>query len=164
MKRTQKVKDAEIVEAAMLKGQEVPGREVPKPFDFDSFEFKTLEDFDTYNAHVRNHNRVCLHERNKMKVKVPDGSFYKSVKVKFQKFQQPENVQKVRVRTKEIDWRGELKSGGTYTLPVPVVKYLNNLSIPIFAEVKNEHGNVTHTETKQVGETSRFSCNVIDFE
>lgn len=162
-KRTQKEKDAEVIEAAMLQGKEVPGRDKPEAFDFDSFKCEKLEDFDIYNAHVRKHNRLCLHERNKMKVRVPDESFYKKFKTKFHRFQQHENVLKVRVRNKDIDWEGQLKSGGTYMLPLPVINFLNRLSTPEFAEVKTEHGNATHTETRQVGETPRFSCNVLEY-
>lgn len=156
-------KEAEMVEAAMLKGQEIPGREKLEPFDFDNFKFEKLEDFDVYNAQVRKHNRNCLHERNKMKVKIPDESFYKLYKTKFHRFQQHENVLKVRVRNKQIDWTGQLKSGGTYMLPLPVIEFLNKLAIPEFAEVKVEHGNAVHTETRQVGETPRFSCNVLEY-
>ena len=154
--------EAELAESAALQGLD-DGREKPTPFDFDNFKFNTLEDFEIYNTHVRKHNRYCLHERNKMRVKVPDESFHKKVKIKFQRFEQPENVLKVRVRNKEIDWKGQLKPGGTYTLPVPVVKFLNNLATPIFEEVKVEYGNAIHTETKQTGERNRFACNVIDF-
>jgi hypothetical protein len=163
MKRTQRDKDAELIESAMLRGNDIPGRDKPEVFDFDSFLFNDIKDFEIYNAHIRKHNRLCIHERNKMHVKVPDESFHKKVKVKFIRLDQPENVLKVRVRNKDIDWKGQLKSGGTYELPVPVVKFLNNLAVPIFDEVKVEHGNVVHTETKQVGERNRFSCNVIDF-
>ncbi len=164
MRKSQKDKDAELIEAAMLTGREIPGREKPEVFDFDSFEFKTIEDFAVYNSHVRKHNRLCLHERNKMKVKVPDESFHKKVNIKFQRMEQPENVLKVRVRNKDIDWKGELKSGGTYMLPVPVIKFLNNLAIPVFEEVKVEYGSATHTETRQVSERNRFACNVLDFD
>lgn len=163
MKKSQKEKDAEVIEAATLKGTDIPGREKPEFFDFDTFKFENISDFDIYNAHVRKHNRLCLHERNKMHVKVPDESFHKKVKIKFQRFDQPENVLKVRVRNKDIDWKGQLKAGGTYDLPIPVVKFLNNLAVPIFAEVKSEHGSAVHTETKQVGERNRFSCNVLEF-
>lgn len=162
-KKTQKDKDAEIIEAAMLQGRDVPGREKSEAFDFDSFKIEKIEDFDIYNAHVRKHNRLCLHERNKMKVKIPDESFYKLYKTKFHRFQQHENILKVRVRNKDIDWTGQLKNGGTYMLPLPVINFLNKLATPEFAEVKTEHGNATHTETKQVGETPRFSCNVLEY-
>jgi hypothetical protein len=162
-KRSQKEKDAEVIEQAMLQGREVPGREKAEAFDFDTFKFEKLEDFEVYNAHVRKHNRLCLHERNKMKVKVPDESYYKKFKTKFHRFQQHENILKVRVRNKDIDWSGQLKSGGTYMLPLPVINFLNKLATPDFAEVKTEHGNVVHTETKQVGETPRFSCNVLEY-
>lgn len=163
-KKTQKERDAAYTEAAVLRGAELPEQEKLAPFDFDTFKFEKIEDFAIYNAHVRKHNRMCLHERNKMHIKIPDESFHKKVKVKFQRFDQPENILKVRVRNKDIDWKGQLKSGGTYDLPIPVVKFLNNLAVPIFAEVKTEHGNAIHTETKQVGEQSRFSCNIVDFE
>jgi hypothetical protein len=163
MKKTQKEKDSEHIEAALLRGAEKPEGEKMEVFDFDTFKFTNLSDFDIYNAHVRKHNRFCLHERNKMHVKVPDESFHKKVKIKFQRFDQPENILKVRVRNKDIDWKGQLKAGGTYDLPIPVVKFLNNLAVPIFGEVKNEHGGEVRTETKQVGERSRFSCNVVDF-
>ena len=162
-KRTQKDKDAELIEQAMLQGREVPGREKAEPFDFDTFKFEKVEDFEVYNAHVRKHNRLCLHERNKMKVKIPDESYYKKFKTKFHRFQQHENVLKVRVRNKDIDWTGQLKNGGTYMLPLPVINFLNKLATPEFAEVKTEHGNVVHTETRQVGETPRFSCNVLEY-
>lgn len=163
MRKTQKEKDAEIMEAALMNGAVVKTEEPKKEFDFDSFKFESLEDFDVYNAHVRKHNRLCLHERNKMKVKVPDETFHKKVKVKFQRFDQPENVLKVRVRNKDIDWKGQLKPGGTYELPIPVVKFLNNLAVPIFDEVRVNDGGDTKTETRQVGERSRFSCQVVDF-
>lgn len=162
-KRTQKDRDAEVIEQAMLQGRELPGREKAEAFDFDTFKFEKIEDFEVYNAHVRKHNRLCLHERNKMKVKIPDESYYKKFKTKFHRFQQHENVLKVRVRNKDIDWTGQLKSGGTYMLPLPVINFLNGLATPDFAEVKTEHGNVVHTETKQVGETPRFSCNVLEY-
>lgn len=163
MKKTQKEKDAEHIEAAVLRGAEKPEGEKMEVFDFDTFKFTSLSDFDVYNAHVRKHNRFCLHERNKMHIKVPDASFHKHVKIKFQRFDQPENILKVRVRNKDIDWKGQLKAGGTYDLPIPVVKFLNNLAVPVFAEVKSEHGSAVHSETKQVGERNRFSCNVVDF-
>lgn len=162
MKKTRKEVEAEVFESAVLKGAENPKEEM-QVFEFETFKFNTIADFDIYNAHVRKHNRFCLHERNKMKIKVPDESFHKKVKIKFQRFEQPENVLKVRVRNKEIDWKGQLKAGGTYFLPVPVIKFLNNLATPIFAEVKVEQGDAVHTETKQVGERSRFSCNVLEF-
>lgn len=163
MRKTQKEKEAEAVESIMLRGEEVPGKEKVEPFDFDTFKFEKLEDFDVYNAQVRKHNRNCVHERNKMKVKVPDASFYKLYKTKFIRFEQRENVLKVRVRNKSIDWTGQLKSGGTYMLPGPVIEFLNKLATPEFAEVKVEHGSAVHTETRQVGENPRFSCNVLEY-
>ena len=162
-KKTQKELEAAAVESLVLRGEEVPGKEKIEPFDFDTFEFKAITDFDIYNAHVRKHNRNCIHERNKMKVRVPDESFYKLYKTKFVRFEQRENILKVRVRNKNIDWSGQLKSGGTYMLPMPVINFLNGLSTPEFAEVKLEHGSAVHTETKQVGEIPRFSCSVLEY-
>lgn len=162
MKKNIKERDAENLEAAMLRGT-APEQPKHEPFDFDTFKFETLADFDIYNAQVRKHNRLCLHERNKMHVKVPDESFHKKVKIKFQRFDQPENVLKVMVRNKEINWKGQLRPGGIYELPIPVVKFLNKLAVPIFAEVKVDDGGDVKTETKQVGERNRFSCQVIDF-
>lgn len=162
MRKSLKERDSELMEAAVLNGAKIQ-KEEHVPFDFDTFQFKTIEDFDVYNARVRKHNRLCVHERNKMRIKIPDESFHKKVKVKFQRFDQPENVLKVRVRNKEIDWKGQLKPGGTYDLPVPVVKFLNKLATPIFEQVKVEHGSATHSETRQVGERNRFSCQIVDF-
>lgn len=162
MRKSQKEKDAEQAEAAIFQGAHV-AQEKKELFDFDDFKFENLSDFDVYNAHVRKHNRLCLHERNKMSIKVPDESFHKKIKVKFQRFDQPENVLKVRVRNKEIDYQGQLRPGGTYELPLPVVKFLNKLAVPIFAEVKVDDGGDVKTETRQVSERNRFSCQVVDF-
>lgn len=162
MRKSQKENDAVVAEGAMLRGATLE-KEKHEPFDFDAFEFKTIADFDVYNAQVRKHNRFCVHERNKMHVKVPDESFHKKIKVKFQRFDQPQNVLKVRVRNKEIDWKGQLRPGGTYELPIPVVRFLNKLAVPIFAEVKVDDGGDTKTETRQVSEQPRFSCQVLDF-
>lgn len=164
MRKTKKQIDSEVMEAAALYSAENPIQVKPEPFDFETFKFTQLSDFDVYNAQVRKHNRLCIHERNKMHVKVPDESFYKKVKIKFQRFEQPENVLKVRIRNKTIDWKGQLKGGGTYMLPIPVVKFLNNLAVPIFEEVTVENGSAVHKETRQTGERPRFSCSVIDFE
>jgi len=142
--------------------------EVIKPFDFDTFEIKTIADFATWNLHARK----AFREAKKMNprcdppvpVRVPDESFHKKVKIKFQRFDQPENVLKVCVHNKDISWRGQLKPGGTYDLPLPVVRFLNRLATPIFAEVKVENGGEVKTETKQVGERNRFSCQVLELE
>lgn len=163
MKKTQKQIDSEVMEAAVFSGAVVPEQEKREVFDFDTFKFEQLSDFDIYNSHVRKHNRLCLHERNKMKVRVPDESFHKKVTVKFQRFDQPQNVLKCCVRNKDIDWKGQLKPGRKYELPVPVVKFLNNLSVPIFGEVNVTDGGETLRETKQIGEEPRFSCQVVDF-
>jgi hypothetical protein len=140
--------------------------ELEKPFDFDSFELNTLEDYAIWNLHAhkafrnaKKHNPRC---DPPVAVRVPNESFHKKVKVKFQRFDQPENVLKVKCRTKDIDWQGQLKPGCTYELPLPVVRFLNNLAVPIFAEVKVENGGETKTETKQVGERNRFSCHLLE--
>jgi hypothetical protein len=142
--------------------------EEEKPFDFDTFEIKTIEDIYTWNLHARKAFRAAKQRNPKcdppIPVKVPDESFHKKMKIKFQRFDQPENVLKSNIRRKEISWRGELKPGGIYDLPIPVVKFLNKLSTPIYAEVKVENGGEVKTETKQVGEKSRFSCQMIDIE
>jgi len=140
--------------------------ELEKPFDFDTFEIKTLEDYAIYNLHCHKAFREAKKRNPKcdppFPVKVPDESFHKKMKVKFQRFDQPENVLKVRVLTKDIDWRGQLKPGRIYELPIPVIKFLNNLAVPIFAEVKSESGGETVTETKQIGERNRFSCHLME--
>lgn len=122
--------------------------------DPDTFEFKTLEDFKTFNRWAR---------KNKIPIRVPTGEYYSTVKVKFQRFDQPENTLKARVRNKDIDWAGQLIPGKIYDLPKPVVKFLNGLSEPIFKEVAVDDGGSVTRETRQVGEKSRFSCQVVDF-
>lgn len=125
----------------------------PKDIDPETFEFKTLEDFAIFNRWAR---------KNKVPVRVPTEEFYPKVKVKFQRFDQPENVLKARVRNREIDWQGQLIPGKVYDLPKPVVRFLNRLAEPIFQEVTCTDGSALK-ETKQVGEKSRFSCQVVDF-
>lgn len=145
-----------------------PKQELVENFDFDTFEIKTIEDIYTWNLHAHK----AFRDAKKMNprcdppipVKVPDESYHKKVNVKFQRFDQPENVLKVHVRTKQIDWRGQLKPGCNYELPLPVVKFLNKLAVPIFAEVKVDDGGTVKTETKQIGERNRFSCHLVDME
>lgn len=135
-------------------------------FDFDNFEIKTLADFDTWNRHariaLRKARQFDKHAQPVYPIKVPDGSFHESVKVKFQRFDQPENVLKVWVRNKDIDWRGQLKPGHTYDLPRPVVKFLNKLAVPVYGEVDVKDGGDTIKETKQIGERARFSCQRVE--
>ncbi len=113
-----------------------------------------LEHFPIYNAWAR---------KNKKLVKVPTEDFYPKVKIRFQRFDQPQNVLKTRIRTKDIDWTGQLMPGKTYHLPIPVIQFLNGLAVPIFAEVKVQDGSDIKTETRQVGEQSRFSCQQLEF-
>lgn len=137
-------------------------------FDFETFEINALEDYVTWNIHARRaHKKARLtdkHAQPPYPIKIPDERFHKKAKVKFQRFDQPENVLKVRVRNKDIDWTGQLKPGCIYDLPLPVIRFLNRLAVPIFAEVKVENGGEVRSETKQVGERSRFSCQVIDMD
>lgn len=124
--------------------------EEDKSFDPDACAFKTMEDYDQYNEWARRH---------KIPVKVPTEDFYEEkIKIKFQRFDQPENLLKCRVRNREIDWTGQLKPGCTYELVRPVIKFLTSLSVPKFAEVRVEKQEGVVTETRQVGEISRFSC------
>lgn len=128
---------------------------IEENFDYTTMDFKTMDDYDKYNRWARKQGRP---------VKVPneDSGIHKKVRVKFQRFDQPENVLKSRLRTREIDWKGQLKPGKVYDLVLPVVRFLNRLATPIFEEQPIEPGS-KRTETKQVGEKSRFSCQVLDF-
>lgn len=120
--------------------------------EFD--EITKLEHFEIYNVWAR---------KNKRPIKVPTDKFYKKYKVKFQRFDQPENILKARVRNKQIDWTGQLKSGNTYELCLPVIQFLNSLSEPIYGEVPLQGGRKSETETKQIGEKCRFSCQNMEF-
>ncbi len=114
-----------------------------------------LEHFEIYNRYAR---------KNKMPVMCPTEDYYQKIKVRFSRMDnQPTNVLKARVRTKDIDWKGQLKPGCTYNLAVPVIQYLNGLAEPIYAEVKVTDGGETRTETRQVGERARFSCQPLEF-
>jgi hypothetical protein len=113
-----------------------------------------LEHFDIYNKWAR---------KNKVPVKVPTEDFYPKFKVRFQRFDQPDNVLKVTIHKKDISWSGQLKPGNTYNLCLPVIQFLNSRSEPIFAEVKVTDGGDTLIETRQVGERARFSCQNMEF-
>lgn len=122
--------------------------------DPDTYEFRSLADFETFNRWAR---------KNGHPVRVPTEEYHKKVKIKFQRFDQPDNVLKVRVRNRQIDWSGQLIPGKTYNLPKPVIHFLNRLATPIYKEVKVNDGGETTIETQQVGEKSRFSCQIVDF-
>lgn len=151
----------------MKKEEKIAEKKDEKPFDFDTHEFNTIEDFHTWNLHAHRAFREAKKTNPKcdppFPVKVPDESFHKKVKIKFQRFDQPENVLKVHVRNKTIDWKGQLKPGCIYELPLPVVKFLNKLAVPIFEEVRVDNGGSVRTETKQTGERNRFSCHLVEF-
>lgn len=127
---------------------------IDREFDYSSMALLTMDDYDKYNNWARKQGRP---------VKVPDenSSIHKKIRIKFQRFDQPQNVLKSRMRTREMDWKGQLIPGKTYDLPLPVVRYLNRLATPVYAEVPIEPGS-KQMETKQVSEESRFSCQVLD--
>lgn len=125
-----------------------------KVFDPEFDEITKLDHFDIYNAWAR---------KNRRPVKAPTEHFYPKYKVRFQRFDQPQNVLKARVRKKNIDWTGQLKPGCVYELPLPVIQWLNGLCEPIFAEVKVNDQEGVRSETRQVGERSRFSVQPIEF-
>ncbi len=135
-----------------MKKQEVSN--VIEDIEPDTFEFKTVEDFHIFNKWAR---------KNGHAIRVPTEDYYRKVKIKFQRFDQPSNVLKARVRNRNIDWTGQLIPGKTYELATPVVKWLNSISEPIYEEVDVNDGSMTKKETKQVGEKSKFSCQVLDF-
>lgn len=89
------------------------------------------------------------------KVKAPLAHECETIKVKFMRFDQPENILKARLRTREIDWKGQIKSGFVYDLPKPVVAWLNGLHTPQFQAKENPDGTM---ETVQVGSIHRFAC------
>lgn len=138
----------------MTKKETVVDAPQEKEFDPEYDPITKIEQFDVYNRWAR---------KNKMPVKVPDESFYKKYKVRFQRFDQPANVLKARIRNKDIDWTGQLKPGCTYDLCLPVIQWLNSLCVPIFAEVRVDDGGETRSETRQVGEQSRFACQPMEF-
>lgn len=152
MRKKKEEKEAPVAEKVME--EPVAVEPVEKEFDPEYDEITKLEHFEIYNRWAR---------KNKMPVKVPTEDFYPKYKVRFQRFDQPENLLKARVRKKNIDWTGQLKPGGVYSLCLPVIQWLNGLCEPIFAEVKVEDGGEVKTETRQVGERSRFSCQPLEF-
>ncbi len=141
------------------KEEEIPAQvsepaQEEKQFDPEYDKITKLEHFELYNKWAR---------KNKRPVRSPTEDFYPKYKVRFQRFDQPSNVLKSIVRNESIDWKGQLKPGCTYNLCLPVIQYLNSLCEPIFAEVKVDNGGDVRTETKQVGERSRFSCQPMEF-
>lgn len=139
---------------------------IPTEFDFETFECKTIEDVATWNIHARKaHRKARLtdkHAQPPYPIKVPDETMYPKVRVKFSRFDQPQNVLKTWIRNKDIEWKGQLKPGRIYDLPAPVVRYLNRLAVPVYAEVDVEDGGEVIKETRQVGENPRFSCTRMD--
>lgn len=139
----------------MKKNEEIKSsNNVIDEIDPETYEFKTIKDYEIFNKWAR---------KNGIPIRVPTEDFYKKVRVKFQRFDQPENVLKAKCRNKNIDWQGQLIPGKTYDLPQPVVKFLNSITEPIYGEVKVNDGSSTKTETQKIGERARFSCQVVDF-
>lgn len=137
------------------KEPEKVGKKAPETLvELADFKIECLEDFEIYNKGARILRRP---------IKVPDESYHKKIKVRFNRFDQPENILKAMVRNKDIEWTGQLKPGCIYTLPVPVINFLNSRAVPIYAQVdvKNEGGD-TLKETRQVGERARFSCQPLE--
>lgn len=130
----------------------VKDRTVEDIIDLQQLPLETIEDYKVYNDHAR---------KLRMPVKVPPDSMHPQWEVKFQRFDQPENVLKYRLCTAEIDTQGQLIPGKTYTLPKPVVLWLNDRNVPVFAQVDVNDGGPTLKETRQVGERARFSCQFI---
>jgi hypothetical protein len=118
-----------------------------------------LEHFPIYAKYAR---------KNKLPVKCPTEDHYPKMKVRFQRFDQPQNVLKCRIRNKDIDWQGQLIPGCVYELCMPVIQWLTSISEPVYAEVKVKHDAgggkyVEKTETRQVSERARFSCQPLEF-
>lgn len=150
MKKTEEplVKDQEIALPVAIEPEYNPAEQLPTK----------LEHFPIYNKYAR---------KNKLPVKVPTEDFYPKMKVRFQRFDH-QNLLKCRIRNKDIDWTGQLIPGCIYDLPIPVIQWLTTLAEPVYAEVKiqNDMGGgryVEKTETRQVGEKARFSCQPMSF-
>lgn len=137
----------------MAKLKEAEYKKIEDVIELSEMPLETIEDYAEYNKAAR---------RLRRPIKIPPASLHKQVKIKFERFDQPENVLKFYVRNQEIEMKGQLKPGCVYTLPLPVVKFLNKLATPVYAEVDVNDGSTTKKETKQVGEKSRFSCQVVD--
>lgn len=127
--------------------------EVKDIVDLHKMPLETLEDYAAYNEQAR---------RLKMPVKIPPDHLHPQWEVKFQRFDQPENILKYRLCNAEIDTRGQLIPGKKYVLPMPVVHWLNSLAVPQYGMVDvHEEGSPTIKETRQIGEKARFSCQFI---
>lgn len=137
----------------MARTKETEQKKIEDAIELSEMPLQTIEDYAEYNRAAR---------RLRRPIKIPPSDLYKQVKVKFERFDQPDNVLKFYVRNAEIEMKGQLKPGCVYNLPLPVVKFLNKLATPIYAEVDVNDGSETKKETKQVGEKSRFSCQVVD--
>ena len=134
--------------------KEAPRKRIEDAVDLNEMPLNTIEDYKAFNREAR---------KLGIRVKIPPSELHKQIKIRFQRFDQPENVLKTYVRNADIEWKGELIPGQTYTLPLPVVQFLNKLATPIYEQVKCEDGSGKRTETKQVGEKPRFSCQILEY-
>lgn len=121
--------------------------------DLQKMPLKTIEDYKLYNEAAR---------RASCPVKIPPSSLHKQYKIKFERFDQPDNVLKFLVVNADIDYQAELIPGHVYTLPEPVVRHLDSRAVPVYDEVEVREGGSVRTETKQVGERSRFVCRLLE--
>ena len=74
--------------------------------DVKDVEYNPEEELPTKLEHLPIYNKWA--RKNKLLVKSPSEDFYPKMKVRFQRFDQPTNVLKCRVRNKDIDWTGQL--------------------------------------------------------
>lgn len=121
--------------------------------DLQKMPLKSIEDYKAYNQEAR---------RAGVPVKIPPNSLHKQFKIKFERFDQPENVLKFIVVNADVDYEGELIPGKIYILPEPVVRHLDSRAVPIYSEVEVRDGGETRTETRQTGERSRFVCRFLE--
>lgn len=121
--------------------------------DLQKLPLKTIEDYKEYNMQAR---------RAGVPVKIPPAHLHKQFKIKFERFDQPDNVLKFCVVNENIDFTGQLIPGKTYVLPEPVVRHLDSRCFAVYGEVEVKDGSETKIETRQVGERSRFICRFIE--
>lgn len=126
--------------------------EQPSDVRLDDLPLDSIEDYRAYNKEA---------QKQRKPLKIPPNEMHEQVEVRFNRFDQPENVLKFYKRCAEFEYKGQWMPGSTYICPRPVMDYLNGLSTPIYAEVKVDDGGQVKTETKQVGERPRFSCQLI---
>lgn len=80
---------------------------------------------------------------------------HRMVRIKFQRFDQPENPAPIRLFTREIDFEKTLTPGEIYELPEPVVRFINSRAEPVYKEFRHPDGSV---EMRIAGEKARFAA------